>query len=80
MARDPIRRASRKRKHGMTYKEFYAHALLQSLPVAYDRAKAMTSLVTPPLPEIIQETIHLADALTVVWKEAASQPPSEATF
>ncbi|MBV9490242.1 MAG: hypothetical protein JO069_11030 [Verrucomicrobia bacterium] len=53
----------------MTYKEFYAQALLEALPIAYDVAKA-TSDSGLPNPEIIaQDAALLAQALSMVLAE-----------
>ena len=53
----------------MTYKEFYAQALLEALPIAYDVAKA-TSDSGLPNPEIIaKDAALLAEALTTILRE-----------
>ena len=56
----------------MTYKDFYAQALLQALPIAYDVAKT-TSVSGLPNPELIaNDAAQLAEALTAVFSETVS--------
>jgi hypothetical protein len=56
----------------MTYKDFYAQALLQALPIAYDVAKA-TCASGLPNPELIaKDAAQLAEALTAVFSETVA--------
>ena len=56
----------------MTYKDFYAQALLQALPIAYDVAKATCSSGLPDPELIAKDAAQLADALTTVLSENVS--------
>ena len=59
----------------MTYKDFYAQALLEALPIAYDVAKT-TSDSGLPNPELIaKDAAQLAEALTAVLAETVSFVP-----
>ena len=56
----------------MTYKEFYAQALLQALPIAYDVAKSTCSHGLPNPELIAKDAAQLAEALTTVFAETVS--------
>ena len=56
----------------MTYKDFYAQALLQALPIAYDVAKSTCSHGLPNPELIAKDAAQLAEALTTVFSETVS--------
>lgn len=56
----------------MTYKDFYAQALLQALPIAYDVAKSTCAHGLPNAELIAKDAAQLAEALTTVFTETVS--------